>query len=582
MDKITNVLTKYSMFLIIIFVVLLVIVLLFFLHYKKRKYKEYSEIVSDLDKQKVRITFTPIDVELSKLNKVIKNKELLIVLNDWNEKWNLILIDKISEISDKILEIEDNVERRKFKNISVDVDECQKMIDALKKETEELQNEIYEVSVIEDRIREKVTKIKADFRNVKKIFVDNEALLYYMKKELDEKFDEFVNHVHDLELIVGANEYTAAEELVESVEEEVKVLRILVEKLPELVYVVKQYIPRKVVAFENMYKKKLDSEVYLAHLLFDEKIAEISKMIDEVIEKMKKLSFEDVEAEIDAISIFTDNLFKTLDDESNNFYIFNEKYHELEDVISDIKLYVEELKNEIEKVKVLYDLDDFDEEEANKFNYELNELVETFKCINEFPEVEQTYFELIKVVDDLLIKTNGIFSRVEESSSKIMSLRADEQRAREQMMEIQYLVDQTRKSIKTAKLPVVPAEYRVYVADAKDGIRYISEELDKVPIVVKDLNQRVETSLKLAYKLHSNTKKIIKESMLSEVAIIYGNRYRSNISNVDIAITKAEKLYYIGKYHDALNVVVNALEKTEPGIYNQLKKFFEKGEIINE
>lgn len=582
MEKILEFLKENNIVIVLIAVAIIVVAIVIFLNYRKRKYKEYMSIIEDLDKQKVRVIYTPVELELSKLNKVVKNKDLLVILSDWNDHWAIIKSEKIGKISDKLFSIEDAVERKKFVGVDKEIEECKKMIVDLKEEALKLHKDIIELSSIEDKIRERVTNLKAEFRNIKKVFVDNEALLYYMKAELDEKFNQTVDHIHGLDKIVSANEYKEADAEIDLITDEVKVLKVLVEKLPDLIVIVKQYVPRKIVTFESMYKKCVDSEIYLKHLLFEEKIAEVSTMIDLIVEKMKKLSFEDVEAEIDAINIYTDNLYQTLESESNNFYIFKDKYSELDEVIEDATIYVSSLEKEIEKVKALYELKDFDETEIVEYKNMVTSIREEFDMIAKVPDIEQTYFELIELVSALMNKTNLVMEKIESSTSKIMSLRADEQRAREQIVEIQYLVDQSRKMIKDAKLPVVPANYRVYVADAKDGIKFIVDELDKVPIIVDDLNQRVDTSLELAYKLYNNTKKIIKESMLCEVAIIYGNRYRSNISSVDKEITKAESLYYAGEYHDALNTVVNILEKTEPGIYSQLKKFFEKGEKINE
>lgn len=582
MEKITGLLKENMILFVIGVIAILAIVVFVYLQYRKRKYNDYIAKTTDLDKKKVRVIYTPVELELSKLNKVVKNVDLLGTLNEWNEKWDEIKKDGVGKVSDKIFNIEDKIERNRFKGLDHEIAECNKMIDDLKQQAEDLHKEIVELSSVEDRIRERVTTLKAQFRNVKKTFFDNEAVLYYMKEELDERLNLVVNHIHDLDKTVGANEYTQAEVEIEEITKQVEVLKVLVERLPDMIMIVKQYIPRKIVTFEGMYKKNIDNGVYLDHLKLEEKTSDVSSMIETIIEKMKKLSFEDVEAEIEGISEYTENLFKTLEDETNNFYIFSEKYGSLKDAVNDTVNYVNELEVEVEKVKALYELADLDESEINEFKNLVNSLSDEFKALHTTPDEKSTYFDLLEKLNSISERAIILNDKIENSTSKIMNLRADEQRAREQIVEIQYLVDQSRKMMKKAKLPVVPSNYRVYVADAKDGITFIIDELNKAPIDVDALNKRVDTSLELAYKLYDHTKKIIKESMLSEVAIIYGNRYRSNISVVDKEITKAEELYYRGDYHDSLNTVVNVLEKTEPGIYSQLKKFFEKGEMINE
>lgn len=109
MEKITKYLNDNMSIVIVVAVVVLAIVLFVLFNYRKRKYNEYMSVIGDLDKQKVRVIYTPVELELSKLNKVVKNKDLLVILNDWNEQWDEIKAQKIGHISDKIFLIEDNV-----------------------------------------------------------------------------------------------------------------------------------------------------------------------------------------------------------------------------------------------------------------------------------------------------------------------------------------------------------------------------------------------------------------------------------------------------------------------------------------
>ena len=55
-----------------------------------------------------------------------------------------------------------------------------------------------------------------------------------------------------------------------------------------------------------------------------------------------------------------------------------------------------------------------------------------------------------------------------------------------------------------------------------------------------------------------------------EVAIVYGNRYRSINKNVDIEISKSEEMFYNGDYKKALDTTIRAINTVEPGISEKL------------
>lgn len=576
MEKIQKFVNDNLTFIILGVVLVVIVTIVIILKSRKNKYKRYTATITELDRDKVRVIHTPIDHELAKLNKVIKNVDLLVLLGEWHSRWDELKKVRVREITNAILSVEDNVERGRFKGVEADLDKCKELIEKLRSDAKKLYDEIYAVSKLEDTIRDKFTKLKIKFRKVKKLFLDNEPVLIYMKAELDQKVEDITDHIAQLEHVISVNEYEQAEKMIEDITKEIEAFELLIENLPDLLIVVKQFIPRKIVDLENNYDNYKKKEVPLKHLRFEDSIREVREMSEEILNKMKKLTFSDIEAQISGIIEFCDGVKTIVDNEVNNYYVFRDNYEDLSQTVEDITLYTQNLKDEIEKVKVLYEISDFDESDYLKFETEIIAINNRFQNLKIIPREGDFYYDLNESVVAILEDAKATIDNVKDGTDRVLSLRADEQRAREQIVEIQYLVDTSKEIMRNANIPVVPGEFRTYVADAKDGIKYIIDELEKTPICVDTLNKRVDTSLELAYKLYNNTKRIIKEAMLAESAMLYGNRYRSSFENVDREISKAEKLYFDGKYHNCLNTTVNILEKTEPGIYEQIKAYFEK------
>ena len=105
-------------------------------------------------------------------------------------------------------------------------------------------------------------------------------------------------------------------------------------------------------------------------------------------------------------------------------------------------------------------------------------------------------------------------------------------------------------------------------------MKEIIKELEKKPITIETLNTRVDTARDLALKLYGKTKDMMKTAMFAELAIVYGNRYRSSEKDLDRTLTYSEMLFNKGDYKKSLELTINSLNKIEPGIYDKLLKLY--------
>ena len=152
----------------------------------------------------------------------------------------------------------------------------------------------------------------------------------------------------------------------------------------------------------------------------------------------------------------------------------------------------------------------------------------------------------------------------------------DEVRAREQLDEIQELLKQSKLKMRSYKLPIITNDYFVQLSEANDAILEIIKELDRKPIVIKTLNTRVDTARDLVLKFYNTNNETIKFAKLSEMAIIYGNRFRSSYENVDQSLNQAEILFYKGNYRRSLEISTKVIESIEENFSKKLESFYKK------
>ena len=228
---------------------------------------------------------------------------------------------------------------------------------------------------------------------------------------------------------------------------------------------------------------------------------------------------------------------------------------------------VSDIYNQLDEIKSLYDLKDEDVTIIDEVNTSLIDINKDYK--KEIKNLKKRTIPYTQVVKDIEVFSNRLKSVDEELDVALKSLGnmyEDEQRAREQLDEIQELLKQSKIKIRAFKLPIVTNDYFVQLSEANDAILEIIKELERKPIVIKTLNTRVDTARDLVLKLYTLTNELTKTAGMAEMAIVYGNRYRSTYEEIDIALSKAEELFKRGKYKESLELSKRSLSFVDKNI----------------
>ena len=158
--------------------------------------------------------------------------------------------------------------------------------------------------------------------------------------------------------------------------------------------------------------------------------------------------------------------------------------------------------------------------------------------------------------------------------SKITWKHDDEMRAREQLDEITELLKKCKSKIRKNPLPIISNNYFVELSEANEAIYEIVKELEKTPITIKTLNIRVDTARDLSLKLYSTTNEMIKTARMSEMTIIYGNRYKPIDKDIEKGLDVASQIFFKGNYKKSLETAIAAINIIEPDIHNKMLNLY--------
>ena len=65
---------------------------------------------------------------------------------------------------------------------------------------------------------------------------------------------------------------------------------------------------------------------------------------------------------------------------------------------------------------------------------------------------------------------------------------------------------------------------------------------------------------------------MMKNAILAEMAIVYGNRYRFLHNDIDEGLDRASKLFFKGNYESSLKVCIDTLSLVDDNIEGKLKR----------
>jgi len=164
---------------------------------------------------------------------------------------------------------------------------------------------------------------------------------------------------------------------------------------------------------------------------------------------------------------------------------------------------------------------------------------------------------------------NGEYRALKE---KLDTARADEERARKQLLKLQLIMNEMQVKIRKNKLPNISGRYHDDLEKAYGYVNSVEELLKTTPLEIQLLNSTLSEAIDYIYKLYNNVNNIVGMAIMVENTIVFGNKYRSTYPDIDSELTRAELCFRNGEYTQALTIAISTIEKIFPDTYEKLIK----------
>lgn len=550
------------------FLLSVIVIIVTFSVTRRKNKKRYRNKVNALEVEKNQLMNVKILSEMTKVKELVKTDNLQNKLDNWDKSFNYVKDKMLPKITDELSDVDFMIDRRDYESAIRKMTNIELEINRLKRKNEKLISEMKLITESEERNRALITKLKVQYRELRSKF--DRSVKEYEKVEdvILDKFDSIEEKFQYFEEVMEKNDYVEVEKIVIVIEEEINNLKVILNRIPNIILMADVLIPNKIEEAKTMYSRMIRDGYPLDYLNVDYNLDEITKKSNAIMSNVKELNvnIEEADIELKTMNDYFNNLFSDFDREKECKDLFRDGCKKFRNKIDKVNKVVYDIYIQIDDIKVTYDLT---EEEINRFstlNKSLELINEDFKMLLEHGKNKVfAYSKLNDELDGLSIRLSRLQDDLDYQLRSITSMKDDEYRAKEQLATIQDLLKKAKNKLRDYKLPIVPSSYYVELKEAQDAIREIAKELDKKPIVIKILNIRVDTARDLVFKIYNKTNDMIKSAMMSEEMIVYGNRYLNSNPELEQELDKAVSMFYKGQYEKSFNLSSGVIQKIENG-----------------
>jgi len=544
---------------------------------RNKKNNKYKKSITFLDKEKNQLESAPVIAELSKIETIIKNDRLEEKYKSWQDRFERIKGEDISNMNDYIFNLETILEHREYKKFDEEYSKAELHLYKIRTKINNLLEEIKEINQSEEKYRDIIIKLKAKYRELNSKFEVNKDSYDGIESIVELQFENIERRFQDFEEFMEKNEYSEVIHIVKAIDTMIDHMSIVVEEAPDLVLLATKVIPKRIEQITEIYEEMKKENYPLEYLNVDYNIEESLKNVNKIFDRIKVLNLEDCMFELRTMLDYLDSIFNEFDKEKISRKDYEDEKGSFEEKLGRIANIVKDVYSKNKKIKNMYDLTEKDIKIIDDVNLRLTSLKKDYKkSIKKLTNSKNPYSKISKELEEYTISLNMIEDDLDETLKSLGNMYDDEMRAHEQLDEIQELLKESKLRIRKYKLPLISNTYFVQLNEANEAILEIIKELEQKPITIQTLNTRVDTARDLVLKLYNTTNEMIKMASTTETIIVYGNKFRSGNTRVADGLNMAENLFYKGKYDKALTTAINAIAIVDKDIKDKVVDIYAK------
>ncbi len=481
-------------------------------------------------------------------------------------------LKKFKEVRDKhdsnaqstINHLKDLSDDKKFKVLKEALVDAKDLIASYEKEVNNLNNALLQVVKPEEECRQSSLSLKEKLRAVKQDYYTKQGDLQLVAESFDEIFNYIDSLFEQFENLVESAQYDDANEILPKISKILLEMSNAMVELPNLCATVLTYIPDKISSLENAYEIMRQDNYPLSHLCVGASIKEMKGRVAKLTVRIKQFNLRGVGDELNDIISRIEEFFVLFEEEKKAREIFESDNEKTYEVVNTIEKRFIKLCNTIPEVSKIYIINEEHQSKINTIQNNINKLGALKRSLDTYihSATKQPYSLLVSKMKELEEASQTVIASMDEFSKYLASLRVDSENAYKLIFDYFYKVKEAEKTVRSMKVNKINEKYAEQFNRFYELLNTINDLLLVQPINIDKVNTCVN-------ELHQINNSILDNGaiaqdynmmVLARNAILYANRDRYRLSDINALVKQAETLYNNGEFEQSYIIVGNALK----------------------
>ncbi|MBQ7243566.1 MAG: hypothetical protein IJS52_05115 [Bacilli bacterium] len=471
----------------------------------------------------------------------------------FNKRFKDIRDKSDSSAQAAINNLKDLLSERAYKALKAELPRARVIIENYDEEVNGLNNDLLHIIKPEEECRQMSLHLKEELRKIKQSYFIKQADLVLMAASFEQVFKQLDEQFQQFETCVESARYDDAKNLLPDIAAVIKELGRCLQELPNICITITSVIPDKLASLQNRYEEMVRADFPLHHLIVKGNIEDMNNLLSEITERVTQFDLRRVNEELDGIIARIDEYFDLFDNEKEARLIFENECEKIyADEASIEKKYIR-LSNGLPEVKSIFVIPAKAQSQIDGIKNLINKAGATKRSLDTFIHsgTKQPYSILVEKMHTLRDEATAASTAIDDFERYLFSLKSDSESAVSIIDEFYGKLHRCEVMLDEIGLDIVTEKYASSIEECYTFIDEIYRLVHTLPIDVELVNENVG-------KLHSQGTACFdaitadyEQSKLADAAILFANRDRRHLGEVNDALKQTESYYFNGDFNRA-------------------------------
>ena len=461
--------------------------------------------------------------------------------------------------------LRDYIESKNYKAYKENLPRVTQIVDEYDDLVNSLNADLLKVVKPEEDCRQSALTYKEQLRRIKQDYYSKESELVLMSQSFDEVFAFIDKKFEDFETLVESAQYDEANSILPNIDEILHELTIHMSDLPALCTMVSSVIPDKIASVEMAYKELIQQKYPLYHLCVPQTIEDFNKELEEITHQIRIFKVAGLVDRLEDISNKLDAFFTSFDEEKAAREMFENNNESVYSTVNLIERNFIKLRNTIPEVGKFFIINEDHKTKINNIQNNINKVGALKRSLDTFihSATKQPYSILLNKMDELSAASNAIISDIEEYNSYISSLKADAEKAYSVVFEAYDKVKTAEYQVSKMNVKKVSEKYQPQFDELYRLLNDIYNCLITNPIDIDKVNSLLHEYYEIANVILDSGEVSADYNLmvLAENSILFANRHRYHLADVDSQLSLAETYFQNGDFQNSSMTASNVLKR---------------------